>query len=199
MSILVLRGDARSLPLPDDSVDLIVTSPPCVLAYLAGIIDADGCIRVSRQKPYGDRSTPSYHARVHVRMVEREAIDLLDETFGGHVWTQKPSAARGRPVHVWDISDAAAERALTQLLPHLRVKRRQAQNALDLRHLQSESRQHRTRVVGSKVLVGQYGQRITTPVTCLSDEYIARCDALYQRSRELNRVGLGEEVGGECL
>ena len=28
MSAIVLRGDARSLPLPDESVDLIVTSPP---------------------------------------------------------------------------------------------------------------------------------------------------------------------------
>ena len=28
MTAVVLRGDARSLPLPDASVDLIVTSPP---------------------------------------------------------------------------------------------------------------------------------------------------------------------------
>ena len=28
MSVILLRGDARSLPLPDESVDLIVTSPP---------------------------------------------------------------------------------------------------------------------------------------------------------------------------
>lgn len=28
MSVVILRGDARSLPLPDDSVDLVVTSPP---------------------------------------------------------------------------------------------------------------------------------------------------------------------------
>lgn len=28
MSVIILRGDARSLPLPDGSVDLIVTSPP---------------------------------------------------------------------------------------------------------------------------------------------------------------------------
>ncbi len=28
MTAVVLRGDARALPLPDESVDLIVTSPP---------------------------------------------------------------------------------------------------------------------------------------------------------------------------
>jgi DNA modification methylase len=28
VTVLVLRGDARALPLPDESVDLIVTSPP---------------------------------------------------------------------------------------------------------------------------------------------------------------------------
>jgi len=28
VTALVIRGDARTLPLPDESVDLIVTSPP---------------------------------------------------------------------------------------------------------------------------------------------------------------------------
>ena len=28
MSAVVIRGDARQLPLPDDSADLVVTSPP---------------------------------------------------------------------------------------------------------------------------------------------------------------------------
>jgi site-specific DNA-methyltransferase (cytosine-N4-specific) len=28
VTLTVLRGDARALPLPNDSVDLIVTSPP---------------------------------------------------------------------------------------------------------------------------------------------------------------------------
>ena len=196
----MVRGDARRLPLPDGSVDLIVTSPPyAVVAYLAGIIDADGCIRVSRTKPYRDRATPGYHARVHVRMVQRDAIELLGETFGGHLWTQKASAARGRPLHVWDISDAAAERALDRLFPYLRVKRAQAENALALRRLQSESRQNRTKVIGHRTMTGQYGQRIVTPILCLSDDFVARCDQFYKRSRQLNSVGIGEEVGGECL
>ena len=176
----VIRADAACLPLPE------------VLAYLAGIIDADGCIRVSKQKPYAcqGRTTPGYHARVHVRMVEREAIDLLDATFGGHVWTQKPSLTRGRPLHVWDVSDAKAQRALELLLPYLRVKRAQAENALALRRLRAESSKHRTKVTGEKVMTGQYGQRIVTSITCLSDEFVAQCEAFYLRSRELNRVGI---------
>ena len=180
MTAVVLRGDAARLPLPDAEV----------LAYLAGIIDADGCIRISKDKPTSDRVTPSYHARVHVRMVERAAVDLLDATFGGHVWTQKPNAARGRQLHVWDISDAKAQHALELLLPYLRVKRAQAENALTLRHLRSNSRKHQTKITGQKVMTGQYGQRIVTPITCLSDEFVAQCDALYLRSRELNRVGI---------
>jgi len=200
VTAVILRADARALPLPDESVDLIVTSPPSeVVAYLAGIIDADGCIRISRYKPYRDRATPGYHARAHVRMVEREAIDLLSETFGGHVWRQKPSLPRARPLYVWDISDAAAQRALEALLPYLRVKHRQAENALALRRLRSVSRQHRTKVIGERVMVGQYGQRIRLPTTCLSDEFVAQCDALYLRAKELNQVGIREEVGGECL
>lgn len=168
----------------------IVQADPSTLAYLAGIIDADGCIRVSREKPYNNRATPGYHARVHVRMVERQAVDLLGETFGGHIWKQKPSLERGRPLYVWDISDLKAQHALEALLPYLRVKRAQAENALALRRLRGESRSHRTKVTGQKVMVGQYGQIITTPITCLSDEFVAKCDAFWQRSKELNRVGI---------
>jgi len=200
MSVAAVRGDARRLPLPDGSVDLIVTSPPYeVLAYLAGIIDADGCIRVSKDRPTRDRVTPGYHARVHVRMVERAAVDLLGATFGGSIWTHRPTAPRGRKLNVWDVSDVQAQRALEQLLPYLRIKRPQAENALALRRLRAESHRHRTKVIGQKTMTGQYGQQIITPITCLSDDFVSRCDSFYLRSRALNQVGMRGEVGGECL
>lgn len=170
-------------------------SDPITLAYIAGIIDADGCVLVVRTKAYAcqQRTTPGYHAKVQVRMVEDAAIDVIVETFGGHSWRARPSAPRGRPLRCWAVSDAAAQRVLEALLPYLRVKREQAENALALRRLRATSRAHRTKVVGHKVMTGQYGQRITVPVTCLSDEFVAACHALYDRSRELNRVGVDRE------
>lgn len=44
--LLVLRGDARALPLPDDSVDLVVTSPPfyALRSYTDGGVHYDGQI-----------------------------------------------------------------------------------------------------------------------------------------------------------
>lgn len=44
MTAHVIRADTRRLPLPDASV----------LGYLAGIIDADGCILITRRKPRPD-------------------------------------------------------------------------------------------------------------------------------------------------
>src|SRR5215469_16125318 len=46
MSVAVLRGDARHLPLPDNSVDLIVTSPPYfgLRSYTDGGVHYDGQI-----------------------------------------------------------------------------------------------------------------------------------------------------------
>ncbi len=46
MSAVVLRGDARALPLPDECVDLIVTSPPfwALRSYTDGGIHYDGQI-----------------------------------------------------------------------------------------------------------------------------------------------------------
>lgn len=52
MSAVIIRGDARALPLPDASVDLIVTSPPywSLRSYTDGGEHYDGQI--------GDESTP---------------------------------------------------------------------------------------------------------------------------------------------
>lgn len=56
------------------------------LAYLAGVVDSDGCIRVERLRNNGrSKDGTSYAAFVAVQQVERHAVDLARATLGGFV------------------------------------------------------------------------------------------------------------------
>jgi hypothetical protein len=103
------------------------------LAYAAGVIDSDGYIGVKRN-PH------TYAARVMVKQVQLQAVDLLHEMFAGYRSTAPPSAERGRPLLTWEVHSASAGRACEALLPYLRIKRAQAVNAIEVCRINAEPR-----------------------------------------------------------
>lgn len=100
------------------------------LAYLAGVVDSDGYIGVHRRK--AGQWAANYQPRVQVKQVTPQAVDLAESVFGGHRFLAKASLPNGRPLHVWQVHSAAAGRVCELLLPHLRIKRAQAENVLTL-------------------------------------------------------------------
>lgn len=136
------------------------------LAYCAGVIDSDGCITIRCDKRHR-----TYSPRVQVNQVEPQAIQLLNRLFGGSSGKQRPHAKNGRWLYCWEVGHAKAEIVLQALLPFLRIKRRQAQNALDLREV--------TRTA-----------KLFPP----KDSYILdMMERMFQRSKELNQVGISEK------
>lgn len=73
MSAIVVRGDARALPIPDESVDLVVTSPPYyqLRAYADGGQTYDGQI--------GSEATPAEYVASLLDVV-RECVRALKPT-----------------------------------------------------------------------------------------------------------------------
>lgn len=153
------------------------------LAYLAGVLDSDGTIGVKRNtysvRVVGDSGQPTYSERIHIRQVERAALELFAETFGGNIGITDPSAKRGRPLWNWGQTDKKAAATLAALLPYLRIKRRQAENCLALRAIKEESKI--TRVAKGR---GHIGARPRP------DELSIRMEACFIRAKELNRVGI---------
>lgn len=183
----ILTGDCRDLlaQLPAGSVHTVVTSPPYLLAYLGGIVDGEGYIGVKRTAAHPGRVTPGHHARISVKMNDpAPAVRLLHATFGGRC-----APENGRTMLCWQVTDLAAERTLRQLLPYLLVKREQAENALALRELQAASRQHRTKVIGTRRFPNAHGTERNVETRTLSDEYIAACDEHWLRGKSLNGRG----------
>jgi hypothetical protein len=76
-----------------------------VLAYLAGVLDSDGTIGIKRNtysmRVVKDSIAPTYSERIHIRQVERPALELFAATFGGNIGVNDPSAKNGRPLFRW--------------------------------------------------------------------------------------------------
>lgn len=163
-----------------------------VAAYLAGAIDSDGSIGIRRSTyaaRHGDGRQATYSERVCLKQVTPQIPDLLRETFGGSLMMQKPSAAKGRPLYYWEATNQVAALALTAMLPYLRVKRAQAENALALRasksRPRSETHTHRDAVETQ----ARWGTVMVRRLEVSAATIVER-EAIYLRARELNRVGI---------
>jgi hypothetical protein len=143
------------------------------IAYLAGIVDGEAYVGIKRARRK-DSVSPIYHERIQVRMLDGEAIQLLAATFGGSLYREKPHANNGRPLVCWQASDALAARILTELLPYLRVKRSQAENALALRVSKNDPR--------ARLRGGPTGRAMPAEVLAVRQE-------LYEQGKRLNAKG----------
>lgn len=161
---------------------------PVDLAYIAGIVDGEGYVGIKKSPAYRcqDRTTPGYHARVQIRMVDEPAIAFLAETLGGWYYKESPHNHGGRLLYCYQASDKQAGDILRMLLPYLRVKRRNAETVLALRDLQAHGKQHRTKITGYRNFPNRYGTERQVPNLSFSDEYVAQCDALYEACKALN-------------
>lgn len=128
-------------------------------AYLAGIIDGEGCLRIGHS-----RTENKFYARICVGMVEKEVTDLLKDTFGGYVVEEKLKT--GRTIYRWNLCNAdGIETALNEISPFLIVKRKQADLLLD------------------------YVSVRNTKLNKISDEETNRRKEIYLKCQQLNKVG----------
>ena len=153
-----------------------------LVAYLAGAIDSDGTIGV-KKSTYAMRIThdcaqPTYSERLALRQVTPEIPVLLHETFGGSLYVTKPSTTHGKELLSWSITDAKAATCLRAILPYLRVKKRQAENALELRGIKDHSKT-------ARVARGRGHMGSAPRLSAFSDAM----ESCYLRAKELNRVG----------
>lgn len=153
------------------------------LAYLAGILDADGTIGIKKStyamRVIMDSTQPTYSERIHIRQVERAALDLFVETFGGAISIEDANCKRGRSLFRWGLTDQKAANALKQLLPFLRIKKAQAENCLSLRLIKTKSK--KARVAKGRGHVGSAKR---------TEAFTLDMETHYQRAKTLNHVGV---------
>lgn len=139
-------------------------------AYLAGLIDGEGHIGISRvrtsKSAKGCKRGMAYRLTLSIRMTDKRGPAFaLESTGKGSLLLLKPSTARPnrRPVWNWAAWSREAASVLREVLPFLRVKSEVVQVALEFQEAMR--------------WVGRAG---------LSDAEWALREALYTRVKELN-------------
>lgn len=107
-------------------------------SYVAGIVDADGCIVISKTFPksrwkQGSKS-PDYRLHVEVCNTNYALMELLVESFGGsisHKPMTKGSFFTRREHYNWSVSANQAYLCLKRIQPYLIVKRNQSDIAME--------------------------------------------------------------------
>ena len=143
-------------------------------AYIAGLIDGEGCLAIIRQKNSNCRGGYAYRCGLRFANSNQAIVEWLAEKVGtGCVKAHQPKMRNSKCQRCWDIwgDDAAA---LTQrLLPYLRIRRPQADLLLSFQ----------------AALKRREGPTLT-------DQELAFREACYHQSRSLNQRGLVEYGGG---
>lgn len=99
------------------------------LAYLAGIVDADGHITINRSVRAG---RVYFGAVIGISGTRREPHDLAASLWGGGVGSYAGTEAHHLPCFQWSRQGRSAATAIEALLPYLRIKADQAHLALAL-------------------------------------------------------------------
>lgn len=100
------------------------------LAYCAGIIDGEGCIGIYVRNPRGGRGI-RHELKVQVNMQTTPAIEMLKECFGGLQDYRVKNKKTNAFCYQWRIGDRRAYGCLKILLPYLRVKKMEAEKAIE--------------------------------------------------------------------
>ena len=136
------------------------------LAYLAGLVDGEGCIHINKWRNLL-KNGHQYALLVQIKMCDGRLLKELHRKYGGNLRLLKRSLEN--PNHsdilVWRLGNRNAQAFLERLLPYLRLKRRQAEIGINF----------------SKSIPGHRGSR------ALTEGEIAGREQSYNLLRELKQ------------
>ena len=99
------------------------------LAYAAGIIDGEGCVRIVARKPRFGRST-QHTLLLMVAQKDGRLVDWLFGNFGGIVYLKNKRTDGTDWIYEWRVTEQKAADVLKDVLPFLIVKKEQAELAI---------------------------------------------------------------------
>ena len=121
------------------------------LAYIAGIMDADGFFTISKStyaiRVTKDSKNPTYSERIGIKQVNSEAIQIIYDNFGGYFRIEKPSTVNGKPLYAVELRNIKANTFLNAIYPYLKIKKKQADILIQLRQSLSEGKKQKIKIM----------------------------------------------------
>lgn len=124
-------------------------------AYLAGLIDGEGCITIVRNNHRTQKGQltpftyPKFVDVLTVGLTDQSTVELFRTAFGGSIYYKPPKKNR-RAAWYWWADKKTLPICLARLLPFIRLKKKQAKLLLRFR-----SRMHR------KITEAEFNRRDT--------------------------------------
>jgi hypothetical protein len=142
-------------------------------AYVAGLIDGEGCISI-----YESKGRTFYHS-VTVGMTAKALpiLEQLQEKYGGNLTLHRKATDRWDAAHTWSAHGDLATVVLEDVLPHLILKEEQARVALRVAEIRAS--------LPARWMKPDADQRARKWTPGASD----RCAILKRRMHELNAKG----------
>ena len=101
------------------------------LAYMAGMLDGEGCISITKGRPKNTNlHNLSYGLQIRISMVDKSIPLLFLFVFGGSLRQRDYSHKGYKNQWRWSVSGELAVRSLEMLMPYLRSKKNEAELAI---------------------------------------------------------------------
>lgn len=119
--------------------------------YLAGIIDGEGCITISRG--FKDNNVINYNSIVMVTNTNEQVIKWLQGNFGGGFYKSKPNNFVSKPSFRWRLlKKHDIEMLLLATIPYLIIKKEQAKILLEFVRLSRNDDVQKRQELCSKIM-----------------------------------------------
>lgn len=112
------------------------------LAYVAGIIDGEGCIALWKNRETRYRKAISVTPGIGLGMTDSLIIDFIYANFGGCISHSQPKGNRKLVTQYSINSRKELKKLLTSILPYLRLKKQQAKLVLEFIEIREKKRKN---------------------------------------------------------
>jgi len=101
------------------------------LAYAAGLLDGEGSIFIARVKTNKNKSGLYFGLRIELGNTNEQAVRWMQCYFGGSVYERYADIDTRRTLWAWHLRGQQALGFLRIILPYLRIKKPQAELAIE--------------------------------------------------------------------
>jgi hypothetical protein len=102
------------------------------LAYIAGLIDAEGCFRICHFQSKRPGRSRSYIPVLEIGNTKSPIFPWIINRFGGSIVYRAPTSRTHNPMIIWSLRSKALYPMLLKILPFVRVKKERCEKLIEL-------------------------------------------------------------------
>jgi hypothetical protein len=160
------------------------------LAYLAGLIDGEGCIYIKKSEKDANKQQKyaSYTLSICINQTDKESIDYIKGIFGGNITIGKQYGLGYLPVMRWEVGHQRTFELCKDLIPFLRIKKKQAELAVRFYYYKQKCERIREFIRSKRIPVGKDTIGRTLYVRSFSSRQLDKLQWMFEEMKRLKDI-----------